>query len=175
MKDIPWYEWLYRIDEEWVYSVNRNIALKQNTSFWYKKVPLHKNKKQKMLFVHRLLAQAFIPNPENKPFVNHKNGIRHDNRIDNLEWCTNSENALHGYRNNGRQRTQKQKDYAITMGKKRAKPIMQLTKEWILCKKYNSIEEAGKITWFSVWNISSAISWRYKQTWWYLWKFIINS
>lgn len=71
----------------------------QFTRTGYELVHLRKNNKRKASTIHRLVALAFIPNPENKPCVNHINGIKIDNRIENLEWVTLSENMKHAVKN----------------------------------------------------------------------------
>lgn len=68
---------------------------KQLNNNGYHKVILYNGKFTKNSFVHRLVAQAFISNPENKPAVNHLNAVKTDNRVKNLEWCTAKENHRH--------------------------------------------------------------------------------
>jgi len=64
----------------------------------YHRVALYKDKKVKKYQLHRLVAQEFIPNPENKKEINHINGVKLDNIPENLEWCTRQENAIHACR-----------------------------------------------------------------------------
>jgi hypothetical protein len=77
--------------------VIKNLKGKGYIKGRYIKLSYIENGKYKSTPVHRLVAEAFIPNPENKPQVNHKNLIRYDNRDSNLEWVTPSENISHGY------------------------------------------------------------------------------
>ena len=151
MKDIPWYEWWYAATEDgriYTYpkkckNTSSNFLIPQVHKLWYLFVNTHKNGKHKRMSVHRLVATTYIPNPDNKPQVNHKNSIKSDNRVENLEWVTVSENWYHAYQN----------------WKKptRCKPILQIDLDWNIIEEFYWKLEAERKTWCSRWFIDRCI------------------
>lgn len=120
-KDIAGYEGIYQISDNGIIrgvdrTANRKRGvikgvIKHITKLpnGYLQVMLSKNAVKKHIGVHRLVAQNFIENKYNKGYVNHKNGIKTDNRVSNLEWVTQSENQIHAYKT-GLQKPQRGSD-----------------------------------------------------------------
>ena len=102
---------------------------------WYRMVGLRDiNGKRKNCSVHRLVAMAFIPNPNNLPFVNHKNYDQLDNRVENLEWCTPTYNVHYGRADAIRQHNQPKR-----------KQVAQYTKDGVYITTHKTLQSAAKV------------------------------
>lgn len=160
-KNIKGYEGDYQADEEGnMYSLKygkRRLLKPIKDTNGYLKVCLYKDGKGKMFLVHRLVAEAFLPNPENLPMINHKNEIKDDNRVSNLEFCDCKYNLEY---NDGQKRR----------AEKRSKPVNQYTKEGLLIGSYPSTMEAQRQTGFKQGGISQCCRGERKQMYGYLWK-----
>lgn len=111
-KDIAGYEGYYQVSnygnvksldrivqsKQMQKSIKGKVLKKSLMKIGYCSVNLCIKGKCRQSLIHRMVGMAFIPNPENKKEINHKNGIRHDNYYENLEWVTSRENQLHKYR-----------------------------------------------------------------------------
>lgn len=100
-KDIPWYEWYYTASNtgsiKWI--IKGKLVKQCIEKTGYPTVCLYKDKNNKHTkTVHRLIASSFIDNPSNLPQVNHKDWVKHNNNVNNLEWCSISDNLKHRYR-----------------------------------------------------------------------------
>ena len=98
MKDVVGYEDLFAITEDGqIWSKRSNRFLKQRLVKGYLITNTTVLGKSVALTAHRLVAKAYIPNPDNKPQVNHKDGNKQNNHVSNLEWCTAKENTQHAH------------------------------------------------------------------------------
>lgn len=149
-KDIPNYEGLYQVSNLGnVKSLNykkKGISKELKPVLYfgkYKSVSLFKNQIKKVFLVHRLVAITFIPNNEDKPFVNHKDGNKLNNIVENLEWVTNSENQIHAHK--------MKLNFSPSEGKfgknnHLSKSIIQYNLNYKKINEFGGIREAERIT-----------------------------
>ena len=113
-KNVIGYEGLYEVSNKGnVRNVRRNTLLKLSKNYYgYIQVWLYKNGIRTGFKVHRLVAQAFIPNPDNLPQINHKDEDKLNNCVENLEWCSNEYNVNYGHRTENAINTRVKNGYA---------------------------------------------------------------
>ena len=123
-----------------------------NVANGYSQVHVTVYGKPTVKYVHRLVAQAFIPNPDNLPQVNHKNCIRDDNRVENLEFCTASYNRRY------------QEKFGISSTEARGHPLFAINLKTFEVSQFQSQHEAGQALGVDQGNINNVIKGRLKQT-----------
>lgn len=154
-KPIKGYEELYSITEDGIVKNSKGKILRPTMKLGYVKMRLNKNAKQKNFFVHRLVAMNFLKPVTGKNFINHKDGIKTNNHYSNLEWCTTSENHLHGYRT-GLMHRRQDKYYLSTLDKEK---VLEIRK---LAAKGASKHELAKLMgvgWEAIHNVLTKRTW----------------
>lgn len=165
-KDIKDYEELYQVSNFGrVKSLYTNRILKgsKNNRGGYLKVSLCKNNIKSTKTIHRLVAQAFIPNPENKPQVNHIDEDKTNNMVSNLEWMTSKENNNHGTRN---ERASK------AISKSKSIPIIAINLKTGESQEFYGTNECARQLGLHDSNITHVLKDRYKQTGGYTFKYL---
>lgn len=180
-KDIPWYEWLYTISSIWNKILSHSRVLKWNlikirkNIDWYYVVSIS-NKWERNLRIHRLKAITFIPNPENKPFVNHIDWNKENNELDNLEWCTAKENTVHAHKiwlswKNNPFNINNPMKWKFWKNNHNSKPVNQYDIHWNFIKKWECAKEIERSIGINAQYVSDVCNWRAKTTKWFIFKF----
>lgn len=166
-KDIKDYEGHYQVsDKGRVKSIKfrKEIIMKpERNKSGYLAIGLRKNGEHKLFKVHRLVAIAFIPNPDNLPQVNHKDENKENNSVENLEWCDSKYNINFGIHN---QRISEK----LTNGK-RSKPVLQFTKDGEFIQEWKSGHDVERNLGYNQRNISSCCLGKIKSAYGYVWKY----
>ena len=149
----------------------KGIVLKPGTDkHGYLHVGLSKDNLLMSYTVHRLLAKAFIPNIENKPTVNHKDGIKSNNYEWNLEWATRSEQAIHSLNNNLRTMPNSWNGkFGSSHGA--SKDVLQYTKTGVFIKEFGSIIEASDSVGIHPSGITGVLKGRHRTAGGYMWEY----
>lgn len=143
-------------------------ALKpQENGNGYLKVFLRTGGKTYQKYVHRLVAEAYLPNPNELPTVNHKNGIKNDNRACNLEWASYSEQTIHMYRVLGRKHPSTGKKGSKGFA---AKEVYKLSLDGEVLQVFGSLVDAAESIGVGVPTLSSACSGRQKTSGGFVWR-----
>ena len=132
----------------------------------YLTVLLSKNKKITRCYIHRLVAQAFIPNPQNLSEINHKNEQKELNFVENLEWCDHRYNMRYGTRIE-----RVAKANAGVYNTKCSKPVVQKTKDGEFVREWPSLAEINRQTGWSIANISQCCNGILKSSHGYRWSY----
>lgn len=131
---------------------NKNVLKGCITSGYHSVKLTFENSKQQRFYVHRLVALHFLPNDDKrKTFVNHKNGNKLDNKVENLEWVTPRENNLHYYQKIQKEKRERKKDNNKPI------PIIQYTLAGEEVARFNSMNEAKKKTGISLVQIARCV------------------
>lgn len=138
-------------------------VLSQKTDNGYKRVTLSKNGKARMFPVHRLVAEAFIPNVHGYPQVNHIDEDKGNNSVDNLEWVTASMNCNHG--------TRKARIRAKQLNNVHPRPVIQKRIDGTFIARYASCADIPRITRFKRTTIVECLRGRSKHAYGYLWEY----
>lgn len=133
----------------------------------YPHVRLYANGNHKWKRVHRLVASAFVPNPDQKPQVNHLDGNKLNNHVENLEWATERENSLHAVRTLGKGSSM---EHLVKMSEVNKKPVLCVETDVM----YSSRRDAEKHTGISHTSISKCITGKYKTAGGFHWKEVPN-
>lgn len=146
-------------------------VLNKNTIGKYHGVTLCKSSQhRKMQLIHRLVAKAFIPNPDNKPQINHIDGNKLNNHVSNLEWCTASENSIHSYKLG---LSTPSKNNLGNFGAKahRRRAVIAYKKNGEFVGNYPTIRQAAKVFNISEGSIWNCINGRSKSGFGFIWKY----
>lgn len=169
-KDIEGYEGLYQISSLWDIRNNRSKLKVRISGKWYFRINLYKNSLKITKTIHKLVAQAFIQNPENKPIINHKNWIKTDNRVENLEWCTVSHNNYESYRL-WLSKIKKPMLWKFWKDHPRSKVVIQYSLEWVFIREWQNARHSERELLINNRHISECCNWRRKSAGWFIWRF----